>query len=282
MVKRGLGRGLSSLIPSFAPGNEMQLEHISPGIIKPNPNQPRRQIDQEALEELVASIAKHGLIQPIVVQAKGNEYELIAGERRWRAAKEVGLKTIPALVRRPDNGQSLELALIENIQRENLSAIEEAQAYDHLIKEYNLTQAELATRIGKSRTALTNTLRLLQLPEELRLAILEGRLSPGHARAVLVLSSESDQVKLADKIVTEGLSVRQAESLVRLWQVAGIPKARLPLPKSYRSAAKKLRSFLGTRVKVKRVRNKNKVEIEFQDEFELERILNLVINQKQT
>lgn len=281
MVKRGLGRGLSSLIPSFSQENEMRLENISPKIIKPNPNQPRQQVDQEALEELVASISKHGLIQPIVVQAKGDEYELIAGERRWRAAREAGLKTIPALVRRADDGHSLELALIENIQRENLSAIEEAEAYDCLIRRYKLTQVELSTRLGKSRTAITNTLRLLQLPKELRQAILEGRLSPGHARTLLALPSETDQAGLAEKIVAEGLSVRQTESLVRLWQIQGTPKAGVSVPKSYRTVAKKLRRFLGTQVKVKRVRNKNRVEIEFKDESELERILELVINQKQ-
>lgn len=281
MVKRGLGRGLSSLIPSFSQENEMRLENISPKIIKPNPNQPRQQVDQEALEELVASISKHGLIQPIVVQAKGDEYELIVGERRWRAAREAGLKTIPALVRRSDDGRSLELALIENIQRENLSAIEEAEAYDCLIRRYKLTQVELSTRLGKSRTAITNTLRLLQLPQELRQAILEGRLSPGHARALLALPSETDQAGLAEKIIAKGLSVRQTESLARLWQIQGTPKVGVSVPKSYRTVAKKLRHFLGTQVKVKRVRNKNRVEIEFKDESELERILELVINQKQ-
>jgi len=259
----------------------MELENISPKIIKPNPNQPRKQIDEEALEELAASISKHGLIQPIVVQAKGDVYELIAGERRWRAAKEAGLKSIPALVRPSDGERSLELALIENIQRENLSAIEEAEAYDCLIRRYKLTQVELSARLGKSRTAITNTLRLLQLPEVLRQSILEGRLSPGHARALLALPGEEEQVRLADKIVAEGLSVRQAENLARFWQMSEVPKAALSIPESYRIVAKKLRKFLGTKVKVKRIRNKNKVEIEFKDEMELERILNLVINQKQ-
>lgn len=277
MVKHGLGRGLSSLIPSFSPGNESQLELIALSAIVSNPHQPRKQFDQEAFEELVVSIGKHGLVQPIVVRPKESGFELIAGERRWRAAKEAGLKTIPAVVRRSSDSQSLELALIENLQRENLSAIEEAQAYHRLVDEFKLSQSELAQRLGKNRTTIANTLRLLQLSSGLQQLILNGQLSPGHARALLTLPDESSQKKLADRIIGEGLSVRQTETLARLWHVAGQPvKEKIPVPALFKTVSRQLRSFLGTRVKVKIVRNKGKVEIEFKDEAELERILKLV------
>lgn len=279
MAKRGLGRGLSSLIPSFTAGNESQLEQISPAVIEPNPHQPRKRFDQEAFEELVASICKHGLVQPIVVRPRGGGYELVAGERRWRAAKEAGLKTIPAIIRRSTDGQSLELALIENLQRENLNAVEEAYAYQRLVGEFKMTQSELAERLGKNRTTITNTLRLLNLSPEIQQLILDEQLSSGHARSLLALPDEGSQRKLADRVIAEGLSVRQTENLARLWQIADTKKEKILLPQSFKAAAKRLRRFLGTRVKVKMGRDKGKVEIEFKDEIELERILELILSQ---
>lgn len=280
MVKRGLGRGLSSLIPSLSPGIESQLEQIATDAIEPNPRQPRKYFDQEAFEELIASIDKHGIVQPIVVRPRDEGFEIVAGERRWRAAKEAGLKTIPAIVRRSSDAQSLEVALIENIQRENLNAIEEAKAFQHLIDDFKMTQTDLAEQLGKSRTAITNTLRLLQLPDSLQQMVLDGQLSSGHARALIVLENEESQLKLAGKIIEEGLSVRQTENLVRLWQVAGSTDGQKPpLPQSYKVAARRLRKFLGAKVKVKLGKNRGKVEIEFSDDDELERIIDLVINQ---
>lgn len=277
MVKRGLGRGLSSLIPSLAPSGDSQLEELRPSAIVPNINQPRKYFDPEAFEELVSSISKHGLIQPIVVRPIGDGYELVAGERRWRAAKEAGLKTVPAIVRRSDDCQSLELALIENLQRENLNAIEEAIAYQHLIDEFEVTQTDLAERLGKNRTTISNTIRLLQLGPELREAISAGQLSSGHARALLTLDNPADQERLAAKVITEGLSVRQTENLARLWQVSGIPPNGKPaLPDSFKAAARRLRRFFGTKVKIKMGRGKGKLEIEFSDQDDLDRIMAMV------
>lgn len=279
MVKRGLGRGLGSLIPSFTPENEGQLDEIDITLVVPNELQPRKYFDQEALDDLVLSIGKHGVVQPIVVRPKASGYEIIAGERRWRAAKEAGLKSVPAVIRESDDLQSLEIALIENLQRENLNAIEEAEAYRQLIDDFKMTQTDLADQIGKSRTAITNTLRLLQLQDSLKEMLLCDQLSSGHARALLSLDDPESQIKLAKRVVEEGLSVRQTESMARLLQVAGLADTKkIPTPDSFKMAARSLRKFLGTKVKVKLGKNKGKVEIEFKGEDELERILALVIN----
>ena len=279
MAKRGLGRGLGSLIPSFTPDNEGRLDEIDITQVVPNKRQPRKYFDQEALEELVLSIGKHGVVQPIVVRPIDMGYEIIAGERRWRAAKEAGLKKVPAVVRESDDLHSLEIALIENLQRENLNAIEEAEAYRHLIQDFKMTQMDLADQIGKSRTAITNTLRLLQLQGGLKEMLLADQLSSGHARALLSLDDQEAQMKLAHRIIEEGLSVRQTESMARLMQVAGSADGkRQATPESFKAAARRLRKFLGTKVKVKLGKNKGKVEIEFKSEEELERILALVID----
>lgn len=276
MAKRGLGRGLSSLIPTLGSTADVVLEEIPVGDISPSPNQPRKQFDQEAFEELVASIGRHGLVQPVVVRPKGSGFELVAGERRWRAAKEAGLKTVPAIVKQSTDGQSLELALIENIQREDLNALEEAAAYQKLIGDFKLTQAELADRVGKNRTTITNTLRLLQLPDSIKQLILEGQLSSGHARALLALENEDQQRKLAEKVLAEGLSVRQTESLVRLWQLAADGAPARPPVRSFGTAARQLAGALSARVRVRMSGGKGKIEIEFKSEEELKRICDLV------
>ncbi|MDP3012679.1 MAG: ParB/RepB/Spo0J family partition protein, partial [Candidatus Subteraquimicrobiales bacterium] len=175
MIKRGLGKGLGALIP-IPDAGEVRIEEILIDNIIPNPNQPRKHFDPQAFEELVSSIKEFGLIQPIVVRTKENNFEIIAGERRWRAAKEAGLATIPAIIRNSTDTESLEMALIENIQRENLNAVEEATAYHQLIEDFDLTQGELASKLGKSRAAIANTLRLLDLPEEIKSLIAEGNL----------------------------------------------------------------------------------------------------------
>lgn len=279
MAKRGLGRGLSALIPSFSAGLE-GLEQISLENIVPNPNQPRKHYDPEAFEELVASIVKHGLVQPVVVRLKGDStYELVAGERRWRAAKEAGLTTIPAIIKKTSEGQSLELALIENIQREDLNALEEATAYQQLIEDFKMTQAEIASAVGKNRSTIANTIRLLQLSSSLQNLISEGQLSSGHARALLVLESPEEQEKLAQRVISEGLSVRQTESLARIWQLRkGLPpKEKVVLPPSFKAAARRLGKIFGTRVKVKMAKGKGKIEIEFNSEEKLEEIFRLVL-----
>lgn len=279
MVKRGLGKGLSSLIPTIPTTEEIKVEQVPLTDIMPNPNQPRKNFDPEPFGELVASIKEYGLVQPIVVRPRGAGYELVAGERRWRAAKEAGLATIPSVIKRSTDAESLEIALIENLQREDLNAIEEATAYNQLIEGFDITQAELSTRVGKSRAAITNTLRLLQLPESIKRLITEGNISSGHARALLALEDEEHQKKLAERIMEEGLSVRQAENIVRLWQLSRLPRTsqqRHLEPKRFKQVARKIAKTLSARVRIKMYQKKGKIEIDFKSVEDLERIFKLL------
>jgi ParB family chromosome partitioning protein len=278
VVKRGLGRGLSSLIPSLVTENTA-LEEISIDEICANPSQPRLQFDPEAFSELVASVGKHGIVQPVVVRPKEVGFELIAGERRWRAAREAGLLSIPAIIKTSDDSESLQLALIENIQREDLNAVEEAVAYRRLVDDFNCTQAELADLVGKNRATVANTMRLLQLPEAVQNMIGEGRLSSGHARALLALDESDSQIKLAQRVATEGLSVRQTEELARLWQMSknkGAGKKISPSPE-IKAIARRLGRSLRTKVRAKLVGDKVKVEIELKDADDLRRLENLIV-----
>ncbi|MDO8886929.1 ParB/RepB/Spo0J family partition protein [Candidatus Oleimmundimicrobium sp.] len=275
MVRRGLGKGLNSLIPSGGQvEGGLRLEQISIKEIATNPYQPRKSIEQESFQGLVTSVKEHGVVQPIVVRPKGLSYELIAGERRWRAAQEAGLEVIPAIVKEASDAESLELALVENLQRENLNAMEEAMAYRELIDKFNLTQAELAAVVGKSRTVITNTLRLFQLPKEVRQLIEEGNLSSGHARTLLSLEDEKKQIDLANRIIQDGLSVRQTENMVRLLKFSGshAQHPRQLQPKAFKTIAKKLSERLSTKVKVKMTHKKGKIEISFKSLDDLERI----------
>lgn len=251
------------MIPSLTSDN-LEFEEISIAEIGPNPNQPRRQFDPDALAELAASIAKHGIVQPVVVRPKESGYELVAGERRWRAAKEAGLASIPALVKQSDDGESLQIALVENIQRENLNALEEATAYKRLVDELGLTQVELAGVIGKNRATVANTLRLLNLTEEVKQMVRAEGLSSGHARALLALENGGEQAKLARRIIAEGLSVRQTEELVKVWRLArekADVKKRTLTPE-IRAVTRKIARSLGTKVRAKFVHDKIKIEIE--------------------
>lgn len=282
MQKRGLGRGLESLIPSLnqnidipqvvqeASGSRLQYIQITK--IIPNPNQPRKYFDEEAFGELVASVKEHGLVQPVIVRQVGSLFELIAGERRWRAAREAGLASVPAVIRDSSDRETLELALIENVQRQNLNALEEATAYYHLIEDFDLTQEQVAERVGKSRSAVANTIRLLQLPDAVKELIFEGKLSSGHARALLSLDGEDLQIRLAERVVQDGLSVRQAEAMAKLWRNPGQKKHTQPTPLHYRRAAKDLTKRLSTKVRIKAQGEKGKVEIHFESEDELRRI----------
>ncbi|HZD59547.1 MAG TPA: ParB/RepB/Spo0J family partition protein [Anaerolineae bacterium] len=283
MQKKGLGRGLESLIPGLSQGSGVplltqedsagQLQHIPVTKIIPNPNQPRKYFDEEAFTELVVSIKEHGLVQPIVVRQMGSLFELVVGERRWRAAKEAGLTSIPAIVRDTSDREALELALIENVQRQNLNAIEEATAYYHLIEDFDLTQEQVAERVGKSRSAVANTIRLLQLPGAVKDLIFEEKLSSGHARALLSLSSEELQVKFAERIIQDNLSVRQTESMVRLWRNPPQKKPTEPPPPYYKRAAKDLSDRFSTKVRIRTQGDKGKVEIHFESEAELRRLI---------
>lgn len=266
------------MIPSLATENTA-LEEIAITEIRANPSQPRVQFDPDAFSELVASVSRHGIVQPVVVRPKDGGFELIAGERRWRAAREAGLEAVPAIIKTSDDSESLQLALIENIQREDLNAIEEAAAYRRLVDDFGCTQAEMAELVGKNRTTVANTMRLLQLPEAVRGMICEGRLSSGHARALLALDGNDAQIKLAQRVAGEGLSVRQTEELARLWQMsqnktAGVRPSPSP---EIKAIARRLGKSLGTKVRAKLVGNKVKVEIELKDADDLRRLEDLIV-----
>ena len=276
----GLGRGLGSLI------SEAQSEsgYTSPdttvplGDIVPNPNQPRVHFDDELLDELAASIKEHGVLQPLLVRKKGSKYEIIAGERRYQASKLADLTEVPVIIKDVDDQEMLALALIENLQRSDLNPLEEAKGYRQLIDASGMTQDALSKAVSKSRSAITNSLRLLDLPEAVQQMIFEGKLTAGHARAILAVPYEDARIKLAERVVNEGLSVRATEHLAPLFSVGDAPKAPRPVtPQSFKKAARVLRQHFNTNVRVKSSRGKNKIEIEFKDEDELRRILSEMI-----
>ena len=273
--KSGLGRGLNALISeaNAETGNEPEAVLSISEIVR-NPNQPRKTFDEDKLAELADSIRQNGVLQPILVRRKGQKYEIVAGERRYQASKLAGLKEIPAVVREIDDDKVFQLALIENLQRSDLSPIEEAKGYKQLLTSRSLTQEELAKILSKSRSAIANTLRLMDLPVEVQHMMERGLLTAGHARAILAVPSEEGRIKLAKKVVTESLTVRQTENLAPLFSVERTEtRTRVAPPQSFKRAARELRKMLDTNVKVKQVRGKNKIEIEFKDEDELARIL---------
>ncbi len=276
--KPALGRGLGSLMgeAQSETGYVDQKEETKVSIdkINPNPNQPRTHFNETLLNELADSIRENGVLQPLLVRKKGEGYEIIAGERRYQASKIAGLEELPVIVKEVDDQKMLELALIENLQRSDLNPIEEAKGYRQLIKASGMTQEALSKAVSKSRSSITNSLRLLDLPEPVQQYLFDGRLTAGHARAILAVPYEEQRIKLADKVVAEGLSVRATENLAPLFSVGETPRVPRPvMPQSYKRAARVLRQALNTNVKVKSTRGKNKIEIEFKDEEELTRIL---------
>lgn len=277
MSKRGLGKGLSALIPGAGQEVGGEILELAISEVLPNPEQPRTEIHEDQINELADSIKKVGVLQPILVRAHGAGYQIIAGERRWRAAQAAGLERVPVRVMAISDTEALALALIENLQRSDLNPIEEARGYRRLIAEYGMTQAELADRVSKSRSAVTNTLRLLDLPEDIQEQLYEGRLSAGHARAILSIPDDDRRHTLARKCVDEGVSVREAEGLAKLLAAgASISAPRPVTPKSYKIVARKLKRFLSTNVRVRQTAKKGKIEIDFHDESDLERIMRLL------
>jgi ParB family chromosome partitioning protein len=272
--KHGLGKGLSALIPGAGQEVGNEVLELSISAIQPNPNQPRTDMDEDGIAELADSVRKVGVLQPIIVRPHGDGYQIIAGERRWRAAKAAGLDRVPVRVMSTTETEALAIALIENLQRSDLNAIEEARGYRRLIGEYGMTQAELADRVSKSRSAVTNTLRLLDLPEDIQELLYTNQLSAGHARAILAVQDDDRRRTLATKCVNEGLSVREAETLAKLLAAgASIRSSRPVTPKSYKVVARKLRRLLATNVRVRQTAKKGKIEIDFVDEEDLERIV---------
>jgi ParB family transcriptional regulator, chromosome partitioning protein len=278
-AKGGLGKGFATLIneSSIENGGE-EIFELPTNMIVPNPDQPRVEFDEASLQELADSIKKHGLLQPILVRPEGGKYQIIAGERRWQACRAIGLEKVPVRVQAVDKDKVLTLALIENLQRSDLNAMEEARGYKKLLEQDGITQTELAETVSKSRSAITNALRLLELPEEVQEALVEGKLTAGHARAILSLKNDEDRIRLADKIIQEKLSVRDAEAAAKFSGVmaAGQKGTRTAAPRVFKTTARMLRQRLSTKVSVKTVRGKNKIEIEFEDEEDLKRIIDLI------
>jgi ParB family transcriptional regulator, chromosome partitioning protein len=299
MAKPALGRGLGALlggapakpapfptIHPIAPAETESVRQVPLERVRPCPLQPRKEFRAEALEELAESIRQQGIIQPLVVRRKGDDYELIAGERRWRAAGLAGLKEVPVIVREADDLSVLELALIENLQRENLNPLEEALGYQQLIEQFKLRQEDVAAKVGKSRTVVANALRLLKLDSEIQAYLRDGRVSVGHAKVILGLSSPTHQKLAAERIIKENLSVRQTEELVSRLQAekhetassngsraGGIPGSRDP---HVGNVENRLRERLGTKVQLRYRQGKGSLEIRFFSDDELERILHLL------
>lgn len=275
--KRGLGKGLGALIPENEEKMQNAVIELKITDVEPNDKQPRKAFDDQALTDLSESIKEHGVVQPIIVRKIGNSFQIIAGERRWRASRLAGKKTIPAIVKECSNLEVMELALIENLQREDLNSIEEAMAYKSLIEEYNMTQEEISRQIGKSRPAIANSLRLLQLPEEIKGMIAAGKISQGHARALLAIEGEKKQLDIAEKIIDQQLNVRQIEKLAK---EAKPKKAVDVVPDKYQleinELEEKLKAALGTKVTIQHKQNKGRIEIEYYSNEELERIIDLL------
>lgn len=299
--RKGLGKGIDSLIPDTGSAKGKTSTNSKPVVkevvkevikeikvpadtmmkisdIEPNRDQPRKSFDKEALEELADSIRQFGIIQPIVVQKKDDYYEIIAGERRWRAAKLAKIKEVPVVIKEYTKQEVMEIALIENIQRKDLNPIEEALAYKSLIDEYHLKQDELAKRVSKSRAAIANAMRLLRLTDEIQNMLVNDEISMGHARALLALDQEDLQLEAAKVVIEKGLSVRDTEKLVK--SILNPKQVKLPIPSSddavYESIATKLREKLGTKVSINHKKGgKGKIEIEYYSKEEFERILEM-------
>jgi ParB family chromosome partitioning protein len=284
--KNGLGKGLDLLIPSVqqdtivekeieksADGEEVTVVKIT--MVEPNREQPRKNFDEDALDELAESIKQYGLLQPILVQDRKDHYEIIAGERRWRAARKAGLKEVPVIIRNYSDLEIVEISLIENIQRENLNPIEEALAYKRLLEEFNLKQDEVAERVSKNRTTVTNSIRLLKLSEKVQQMVINEMISTGHARALLAVEDPEEQYILAQRVFDEKLSVRDIEKIVKEMSKPAKPKKEenKELNIFYESMAEKLKTSLGTKVSISGKGNgAGKIEIEFYSNDELDRI----------
>jgi ParB family transcriptional regulator, chromosome partitioning protein len=284
MERRALGKGLSALIPDKVGDNTIHKEeivYVHSEQIKPNPFQPREDFDQQSIEELAQSIKEKGVIQPLLVRRRGDNYELIAGERRLRAANTLGLNEIPIIVREVSDQDSLELALIENIQREGLNPIEEAHAYQHLIDKFKVTQEKISEVLGKARVSVTNTLRLLKLPHEIQVEMKKGRISFAHGRALLEIENANQQRSLAQDIISKGLSVRELENLIKSKRPKSIKRSigqgqREPL---VAILEEQLQHALATKVRISKRKKRGHINIEFYSPEDLQRIVNVIKGQ---
>lgn len=285
MARRGLGKGLDALFQTYEGESENNKNVVQHGTelrindIDPNTDQPRQHFDQESINELGKSILEHGVIQPILVKQAKDRYTIVAGERRWRAARAAGLESIPAIVLDIDDKKMLEIALIENLQREDLNPMEEAEGINNLVEGYGLTQEEVAIRLGKSRSAIANTIRLLRLPTRVRNLLSENRLSSGHARALLGLDDDKARTEVAEMIVEKGLNVRQVEALVRKHRdkkpESGHNK-RAAKPTFILEIESRMEETLGTKVNIQPGKRKGVIGIEYYSNNDLERIIEMI------
>lgn len=281
MERRALGKGLGALIPEKTVDTAVRKEeivYVQSGQIKPNPFQPREDFDQQSIDELAQSIKEKGVIQPLLVRRRGDNYELIAGERRFRAANSLALKEIPVIVREVSDQDSLELALIENIQREGLNPIEEAHAYQHLMDKFKVSQEKISEVLGKARVTITNTLRLLKLPHEIQQEMKKGRISFGHGRALLEIEDENQQRRLAQDTISKGLSVRELENLIKSKRPRLIKRSigsgqREPI---VAILEEQLQHALATKVRISKRKKRGHINIEFYSEEDLQRIVNVI------
>lgn len=278
-MAKGLGKGINALFPGESLEKTEKVEQISLAEIKPNPYQPRKVFDEEAMKELTESIKEHGVLQPIILRKKGSKYEIVVGERRYRASQLASLDIIPAVIRELTDQQMMELAILENLQREDLTPIEEAEAYQNLMEHLNLTQEQLAFRLGKSRPHIANHVRLLTLPEIVRDTISDGTLTMGHGKALLGLKKKKNIPVIMKKTIKENLNVRQLEALVQRLN-ENVPRETKKDEKDIFTKEKEseLRDFFGTSVSITKGKDKGKIEIEFYSEDDLERILELLEN----
>lgn len=275
--KSALGKGLGALIPDQTEEKSKgDVFEVSINEISPNEEQPRKSFDEDKLIKLADSIKEHGIIQPVIVKKEGNFYKIIAGERRWRASRIAGLKKIPVIVKELSKRDIMEISLIENLQREDLNPIEEAMAYKKLIEEFNLTQEEIAGRIGKSRSAIANSLRLLNLDERVLNYIAEGILSEGHGKIIAGLERRQMQFEVATKIIDEGLNVRQTEKLIKTIQENRVKQVKTVKKELYiKDIEDKLKAHLGTKVVINKGKKKSKIEIEYYSDDDLQRIIDI-------
>jgi ParB family chromosome partitioning protein len=280
--KMALGKGLGALLPEYDQRESRALFYCGIEEIMPNRSQPRKHFDESKLQELAESIKEKGVLEPLIVRKVDQGYELIVGERRWRAAQKAGLKEVPVLVKEVEGQEALELSLIENLQRENLNPVEEAEAFKRLTEEFNISQVELATRIGKDRTTIANALRLLKLPSEVRNQLLQNRITSGHARAILILETKEKQKELCSLIIQRGLSVREAEALAKRWsekskKSTAASRRKGELESQLNSLQDSLRQCLGTKVLILPKGKKGKIEIEYYSHEDLGRIVEAIL-----
>jgi ParB family chromosome partitioning protein len=280
--RMALGKGLGALLPEFGQAESKTLFYCGIEEIIPNPSQPRKHFDESKLQELAESVREKGILEPLLVRRTDQGYELIVGERRWRAAQKAGLREVPVLVKEVEGREAFEISLIENLQREDLNPIEEAEAFKHLIEEFNISQDDLSKRIGKDRTTITNILRLLKLPLEVRNQLLQNRITSGHARALLSLENKEKQRELCALIIKKGLSVREAERLAKQWAEKSQktpPSVKRPgeLESQLHSLQDSLRKCLGTKVHITQKGKRGKIEIEYFSHEELERIVEAIL-----